>query len=62
MKPRPGFLDASTPKGRPTGPQAAAIKVWNVHYNYARCHSAVGDQPPASRLHAGVTNVVNQNT
>lgn len=42
--------------------RAAAIKIWNVHYNYHRCHTAAGDQPPASRLHAGVTNVVNQNT
>jgi hypothetical protein len=32
--------------------------VWNVHYNYHRPHTAAGDQPPASRLHAGVTNVV----
>jgi transposase InsO family protein len=42
--------------------RAAAIMVWNVHYNYHRPHTAAGDQPPASRLHAGVTNVVSQNT
>ena len=42
--------------------RAAAIKVWNVHYNYHRCHTAAGDQPPASRLHASVTNVMNQNS
>jgi len=39
-----------------------AITVWNIHYNYHRDHTAVGDQPPASRLHAGVTNVMSQNT
>ncbi len=42
--------------------RAAAIKVWNVHYNYHRAHTAVGDQPPASRLRTAVTNVMNQNT
>ncbi len=42
--------------------RAAAIKIWNVHYNYHRPHTAAGDQPPASRLHAGVTNVMSQNT
>ena len=42
--------------------RAAAITVWNIHYNYHRAHTAVGDQPPASRLHAGVTNVMSQNT
>jgi transposase InsO family protein len=41
--------------------RAAAITVWNVHYNYHRAHTAVGNRPPASRLHAGVTNVVSQN-
>jgi len=42
--------------------RAAAITVWNIHYNYHRADTAVGDQPPASRLHAGVTNVMSQNT
>lgn len=42
--------------------RAAAIEVWNIHYNYHRTHTAVGDQPPASRLHAGVTNVLSQNS
>ena len=42
--------------------RAAAIKIWNVHYNYHRAHTAAGDQPPASRLRAGVTNVMTQNT
>ena len=41
--------------------RAAAITIWNVHYNYHRAHTAIGDQPPASRLHAGVTNVMSQN-
>ncbi|WP_433711128.1 IS481 family transposase [Nocardia sp. CA-084685] len=34
-----------------------ALGVWNIHYNYHRPHSATGNRPPASRLHAGVTNV-----
>lgn len=42
--------------------RAAAIKIWNVHYNYHRAHTAAGDRPPASRLRAGVTNVMTQNT
>lgn len=42
--------------------RAEAIKVWNVHYNYHRAHTAVGDQPPASQLRTGVTNVQSQNT
>jgi len=37
--------------------RAAAIEVWNIHYNYHRDHTAIGDRPPASRLHTGVTNV-----
>jgi len=41
--------------------RAAAITVGNIHYNYHRAHTAVGNQPPASRLHAGVTNVMSQN-
>lgn len=42
--------------------RAAAITIWNVHYNYHRAHTATGNQPPASRLRAGVTNVMSQNT
>ncbi|WNB86745.1 IS481 family transposase [Cellulomonas sp. ATA003] len=42
--------------------RAAAITMWNVHYNYHRAHTAAGNQPPASRLHAGVTNVLSQNS
>ena len=34
-----------------------ALQIWNVHYNYHRPHSAAGNRPPVSRLHAGVTNV-----
>ena len=41
--------------------RARAIQVWNVHYNYHRPHTAAGNQAPASRLHAGVTNVLSQN-
>lgn len=42
--------------------RAHAIKVWNIHYNYHRNHTAIGDRPPASRLRTGVTNVMSQNT
>ncbi|CCH32975.1 Transposase [Saccharothrix espanaensis DSM 44229] len=35
-----------------------APAVWNVHYNHHRPHTAAGNQPPATRLHDGVTNVV----
>jgi len=41
--------------------RTAAIEVWNIHYNYHRAHTAVGDQPPASRLPTGVTNVMSRN-
>ncbi|ALG06401.1 IS481 family transposase [Kibdelosporangium phytohabitans] len=34
-----------------------ALTIWNVHYNYHRPHTAAGNQPPATRLHTGVTNV-----
>ena len=37
--------------------RARAIEVWNLHYNYHRPHTAVGNQPPAQRLGPGVTNV-----
>lgn len=42
--------------------RAAAIHVWNIHYNYHRNHTAVGDRPPATRLRARVTNLMSQNT
>ena len=35
-----------------------ALHVWNVHYNYHRPHTTAGNQPPATRLHTGVTNVM----
>ncbi len=38
--------------------RSEALHVWNVHYNYHRPHTAVGDRPPASKLRAGVTNVM----
>jgi transposase InsO family protein len=38
--------------------RTAALTVWNVHYNYHRPHTATGNQPPATRLHTGVTNVM----
>jgi transposase InsO family protein len=41
--------------------RAAAIEIWNIHYNYHRAHTATGDQPPASRLRTRVTNVTSQN-
>ena len=39
-----------------------AVQVWNIHYNYHRPHTATGDQPPATRLKAGVTNVTRRNS
>ena len=38
--------------------RSAAIAVWNIHYNYHRPHSTAGGRPPATRLLAGVTNVL----
>lgn len=35
-----------------------AIAVWVHHYNYHRPHTACGDQPPASRVHTSVDNVM----
>lgn len=42
--------------------RAAAIMTWNIHYNYHRAHTAIGNRPPAARLHQGVTNVMTQNS
>ena len=42
--------------------RAAAITTWNIHYNYHRAHTAIGNRPPAARLHQAVTNVMTQNT
>lgn len=41
--------------------RADAIQIWNLHYNYHRDHTAIGDRPPASLLPTGVTNVMSQN-
>lgn len=38
--------------------RSAAIAEWNIHYNYHRPHSTAGGRPPATRLQAGVTNVL----
>jgi transposase InsO family protein len=38
--------------------RSEALKVWNIHFNYHRPHSAAAGQPPASRLATGVTNVM----
>lgn len=38
--------------------RADALGVWNVHYNYHRPHTATWNQPPATRLPIGITNVM----
>jgi transposase InsO family protein len=38
--------------------RSEALKVWNIHFNYHRPHTAAAGQPPASRLATGVTNVM----
>lgn len=38
--------------------RSEALKIWNIHFNYHRPHSAAAGQPPASRLATGVTNVM----
>jgi transposase InsO family protein len=38
--------------------RSQGISTWLIHYNYHRPHTAAGDQPPASRLKTGVTNVM----
>lgn len=38
--------------------RSQALAIWNIHYNYHRPHTAAGNRPPATRLHAGVTNVM----
>ena len=35
---------------------------WLIHYNYHRPHTAIGNQPPASRTPTQVTNVMVQNS
>lgn len=39
-----------------------ALGVWNIHYNYHRPHTSIGNQPPAARLRDGVTNVLTSYT
>jgi transposase InsO family protein len=39
--------------------RSTALAKWLVHYNYHRPHTTAGNQPPASRLPTGVTNVMN---
>ena len=41
--------------------RATALQAWLIHYNYHRPHTTAGDQPPASRLHLRVTNVMTSN-
>ncbi|MFF1360257.1 IS481 family transposase [Streptomyces sp. NPDC058297] len=38
--------------------RAEALSVWNIHYNYHRPHTAVGNQPPVARACSSVTNVM----
>jgi hypothetical protein len=38
--------------------RAEALGVWNIHYNYHRPHTAARNQPPATQLPVGVTNVM----
>ncbi|KNC19259.1 hypothetical protein AC792_07340 [Arthrobacter sp. RIT-PI-e] len=41
--------------------RTTAIPTWNTPYNYQRAHSPIGNQPPATRLHDSVANVMTQN-
>ncbi|MCX2183623.1 IS481 family transposase [Streptomyces sp. SKN60] len=38
--------------------RADTLGVWNIHYNYHRPHTAIGNQPPAIRLGTSVTHVL----
>jgi transposase InsO family protein len=38
--------------------RSQALEVWNVHYNYHRPHTAVGNRPPATKARNHVTNVI----
>lgn len=40
------------------GQRREALGTCNVHYNYHRPHSAADGEPPASRLKAGISNVL----
>ena len=35
-----------------------ALETWNSHYNYLRPHAALGNQPPAAKVHHHVINVM----
>lgn len=41
--------------------RSEALHVWNIHYNYHRSHTAIGDRPPAALLRDRVTNVMASN-
>ena len=41
--------------------RTTAIGGWNIHYNYHREHTAIGDRPPAALLRATFTNVITRN-
>lgn len=38
--------------------RSAALATWNIHYNYHRPHTTAGNQPPATRLHTSITNIM----
>lgn len=38
--------------------RAEALSTWNIHYNYHRPHTAVGNRPPAAKARTRVTNVM----
>jgi hypothetical protein len=40
---------------------ANALTSWNIHYNYRRPHTAVGNRPPTTRLHTTVAKVMTAN-
>lgn len=42
--------------------RSSALAKWLVHYNYHRPHTTAGNQPPATRLTTGVTNVMSSYT
>ena len=39
-----------------------AVAVWNHHYNHHRPHTTCGNQPPATRVPAHVTNEITSYT
>ena len=38
------------------------VAVWNLHDNYHRPHTTCGNQPPATRVPAHVTNIMTSYT